>query len=276
MRAVFEEKTASWKVDLVRLRRTQSTHFSALAETLNAWSAEALDAASREEIVHLFAEMRRAIALTQTEWPLSLINDAASLEAYTQASRRTIEASSAFFAWMGRGDPIRALADISSLFAQSLCLGDRIVRPIDARPSGLRRVWRSERLDSAPPTHSSCRRLFAGGLDEGRDISGMRQHHGMAALDVRRTPGAWQTRATALSAARKASINPIEALSSARFHSGSPLASRAEISSVSATRAPLQHDTTRIEAASAATSRSALAKCDSKHFARPTGASIAA
>ena len=100
MRTVFEAQADNWKVDLVRLRRVQSTHLSALSAALINWSVEALDAGSREEIVRLFAEMRRAILLTQAEWPLSLINDAAALKAYTLASRRTIHASTAFFASM--------------------------------------------------------------------------------------------------------------------------------------------------------------------------------
>jgi hypothetical protein len=100
MRDLFERKPIDWKLGLVRLRRTQSAQLATLSECLIEWSGEALDEPSRTEVMRLFTDMRRSIALTQTEWPLSLINDAAALDAYSAASRRTIEASSAFFSWM--------------------------------------------------------------------------------------------------------------------------------------------------------------------------------
>ncbi|AUW57421.1 hypothetical protein C1T17_04205 [Sphingobium sp. SCG-1] len=100
MKAAFEAQSENWKLDLIRLRKIQASQLSALSESLAGWSHDRLDAAAGREITALFIAMRRAISMTQTIWPLSLIKDPASLEAYTLASRQTIEASEAFFAWM--------------------------------------------------------------------------------------------------------------------------------------------------------------------------------
>lgn len=100
MREVFEKQADNWRLELVRLRRKQAAQLFSLSDRLTEWSRESGRSLEAQQALSLFAEMRRMIATTQTEWPLSLINDEESLDAYSVASRRAIASSEAFFSFM--------------------------------------------------------------------------------------------------------------------------------------------------------------------------------
>lgn len=102
MADISARKEESWKFVMVQKRRELASQMASLAEDLDAWLPELSDGDVAKQIRNSFTELRHVIALTQTQWPLSLIDTPNAPDGYGDALRQLTEKSEAFFASVKR------------------------------------------------------------------------------------------------------------------------------------------------------------------------------
>jgi len=97
MRTLLVDRGDNWKLEMVSYRREQAVLLGVVAEHLQAWLNALGDLTFATEVSQIFSNMRRSIALTQSQWPLSLITTADDLAAYSKGSHETVQLSERFF-----------------------------------------------------------------------------------------------------------------------------------------------------------------------------------
>ncbi|MDB5583759.1 MAG: hypothetical protein JWR80_8935 [Bradyrhizobium sp.] len=100
MRELFESQGGNWKLELIRKRRVQAKQLIDVSRALTHWAEDGSNKTDLDEAKNMFEKMRRSIMMGQTEWPLSLIHDEASLQSFSVAARRNGQASEEFFRWI--------------------------------------------------------------------------------------------------------------------------------------------------------------------------------
>jgi hypothetical protein len=102
MGEIAARQDQNWKFDMVRKRREQSLQLGTLAQDFSQWLSEFPDKDVSQKTQALFNDMRHAISMTQTQWPLSMIDTPDALDRYKQATTETIRNSDEFFEWAKR------------------------------------------------------------------------------------------------------------------------------------------------------------------------------
>lgn len=95
-------KDTGWKFEMVKKRREQSLQLLTLAQHIDQWLPQLPDKEISQKTRMLFSDMRHAISMTQTQWPLSKIDTPEAMNEYRKATAEAIRKSEEFLAWTKR------------------------------------------------------------------------------------------------------------------------------------------------------------------------------